>query len=145
MAQQASAHSPNETGGVLLGQSFSEGARVTHIVDAGPAAQHTPMSFIPDRDWQYDRIDDVFFAAHGNVEYLGDWHSHPGAAPRPSPTDRELLRATAANAACRCPRPLMLILGYGGNAQRWAPAAYRFEPTAGDWSRRIRRAVLVTS
>lgn len=122
-------HQPRETGGILLGREHGGRIVVTHQIGAGPNAVHNPKSFTPDRDWQYDRIDTLYVEAHGNIAYLGDWHTHPGGVPEPSRTDRTLLRRTAQNPDCQCAQPVMLILGDTENDGRWNAAAYRHSPS----------------
>lgn len=123
---------PKETGGILLGHHRGDRVLVTNEIGGGPGAIREPHSFIPDRDWQYEQIDAIYARAKGNIAYLGDWHTHPGGRPRPSRTDRTLLRRTANTPACQCPAPVMLILGDPGSSGVWVPAAVRwYEGEAG--------------
>ncbi|MFC4905562.1 Mov34/MPN/PAD-1 family protein [Kocuria oceani] len=120
---------PNETGGILLGQSSLGSFRVMHTIGAGPEAEHYSRSFTPDRDWQYDQIDEIWAKTGGKIEYLGDWHTHPTGAPIPSNTDQTLLRRTAGNPACQCPHPLMLILGQQDGTAKWMLAGFWYAPS----------------
>ena len=55
--------------------------------------------------------------------YLGEWHFHPHAAPVPSGTDIQQLRAIARTSEYRCPEPLLLIVG-GDPAGKWLIGAH---------------------
>lgn len=102
---------PNETGGVLLGWSTDSDIVITHAVGPGARAEHQPTRFLPDRDWQADEIARLYEESGRTIEYLGDWHTHPGGDPYPSALDSAALRRIALDEAARCPRPIMGILG----------------------------------
>lgn len=125
---------PQETGGLLLGRRLADTIHISHVIGGGPGAISTTTSFVPDRDWQYDRIDELFQETRGRIEYLGDWHTHPGGNPLPSRTDRALLRSTARNPACRCPMPVMIIVGTDSSTE-WVARAHLYVPP----SARLRR------
>jgi len=142
MLAEARAHFPFETGGVLLGHERGRRLVVSHQVGAGPKALHERTSFTPDRDWQYAQIDLIYAHMNGNLAYLGDWHTHPGGAPKPSTTDRVPLHRTAINPACQCPSPIMLILGDPDRDGHWAAAAHRLIRSARGGRLKTTRLVL---
>lgn len=115
---------PAETGGVLLGYWAQGGADavVTHIVGPGPQATHGRNSFAPDSLHQIAQIARIYEETRHGVDYLGDWHTHPGATGSPSAKDRATLRRIATAKAARAPRPLMLILGFG---PQWKPVGWQ--------------------
>lgn len=78
-------HGPNESGGVLPGRKMGEEFIVPFSIGAGPRAARTPVHFSPDSSRQQVVLDFLFerFA----VDYLGDWHRHPGAYDQPSEHD----------------------------------------------------------
>lgn len=102
---------PMETGGVLLGWRTQDAACITNMVGPGPDAHHAGDSFSPDATWQSDQIALLYARSGRRLAYLGDWHTHPGAAPAPSWRDRQTLRAISRYAPARCPEPIMVILG----------------------------------
>lgn len=116
---------PNETGGVLLGISGARGSVVRAVIGPGPAAEHARMSFLPDTDWQRAEVARLWTTAP-ELEYLGDWHTHPGGSPGLSALDRKTLRSIAEYPDARQPRPVMLVLalsddgGVRSRAERWA-------------------------
>ena len=116
---EARKHEPLETGGVLLGCRLQE--RTLLVYDAtgpGPRAHHANDSFIYDADYCQRLLHAVFTASHGLITYLGDWHSHPGGALRPSRKDERALRSIALDKDARCPRPLLLLTD-GSRIESW--------------------------
>lgn len=112
MAVTAEEWEPLEAGGVLAGywsSKHSEGV-ITHVVHAGPRAEHRKSGMTPDAAFQQRELDRIFVETDGVSYYLGDWHSHPGLGAVPSPTDRATLRRIASDPAAMTARPLMLIL-----------------------------------
>ena len=103
---------PDETGGVLLGHRTSEdapGATVQHVVGPGPAAVHEPRRFEPDHDWQAAQVAELW-TRDESLEYLGDWHTHPGGSATLSPLDKDALRVIAAATDARQAIPVRLIV-----------------------------------
>lgn len=108
---EAWARWPNETGGVLLGRPSDRadhGAVVLHVVGPGPNARHDRYGFEPDAEWQAAQVADLW-AADPTLEYLGDWHTHPGGTTRFSELDQAAARTIASAPMARQPRPLMLV------------------------------------
>ena len=75
-------HSATETGGLLVGRTVAAEAVVPFAVPGGPAAQRSVNGFAPDSSWQQTLLD--FLHARFDLDYVGDYHRHPGAAERPS-------------------------------------------------------------
>lgn len=126
MITEASDRDPLETGGVLLGWRTGADVVVSHLVGPGPGAQHEPTAFHPDSDWQAARIAELYEQSGRRLEYLGDWHTHPGGRPWPSRRDERTLRHIAASVEARCPDPVMVILGSAGadEASVWNVGAF---------------------
>ncbi|PDT81051.1 hypothetical protein CO676_24280 [Sinorhizobium sp. BJ1] len=109
--EQANIFFPLETGGVLLGWRDGEDRVVVDIVGAGPKALHGRHTFIPDHSWQVEQIDEAFRNTAGDLDYLGDWHSHPAGVAAMSSEDRSTLRRISR----RVRHPIMVIAA-GRNA-----------------------------
>lgn len=81
---------PNETGGVLLG-FFDHETRCVYIVDTIPSppdSEEWPTLYIRGSQMLGEEIERVTKITAGNVEYIGEWHSHPeGYSCRPSTDD----------------------------------------------------------
>lgn len=131
LKQAADIWAPLEVGGVLLGYRNGSDCVITHIVGPGHEAQHARYGFIPDTAYQREVTLRVFEETRGVSRYLGDWHTHPGAAARLSSIDKRTLRRIARSCEAQCPAPLMLVLGQG--QPEWLPRIYS---TQACWSAR---------
>lgn len=82
-----------ETGGLLLGWARPDLDSIVVDRATGPgrrARRSATRLRLDARDLQ-KLVDEVHKHSEGRVTYLGDWHLHPGAATRPSKTDRSSL------------------------------------------------------
>jgi integrative and conjugative element protein (TIGR02256 family) len=123
LLMEAARCAPLETGGVLLGWRTTKHICVTNIIGPGPAARHSSTSFNPDAKWQTEQIARLYAVSARRLAYLGDWHTHPGAAPTTSARDRETLQAICQHAPARCPQPIMVILGQP-QTDEWVAAGH---------------------
>lgn len=126
MVTEARRHGRLETGGVLLGWRNGVDVVVSHVVGPGPDAQHDRTAFHPDSAWQAATIGELYEESGRRLEYLGDWHTHPGGRPWPSRRDERTLRRIAVASEARCPDPIMVILGIGAadDAAAWVAGAF---------------------
>ena len=76
-----------ETGGILLGHAPGDRAdlHVTVAGDPGPNAVHEPRRFLRDPA-HAQKLADRAWADHQAV-WIGEWHTHPAAGPKPSDID----------------------------------------------------------
>lgn len=126
MIAQGSQHAPNETGGLLIGYRHTESETViTGIIGPGPGARHLPKTFIPDTDWQAQELADRYDKAARRIQYLGDWHTHPGGNTSLSRTDKQTLRTIASYRDARCPTPLMIVIA---GQEEWNLAVHQINP-----------------
>lgn len=88
----AEQYAPLETGGVLLGWRKGPDRIVAAVVGPGPRALHGRHMFLPDHAWQLTQIDQAFAGTGGDLDYLGDWHTHPDGAAELSALDRTTLQ-----------------------------------------------------
>ena len=121
---EADEWAPLETGGALMGYESRDGLVIMDLVGAGPNAVRRRSEFVPDPEYQLADMARVYEASGRVHTYIGDWHTHPGSLPAPSLKDRRAVWMVSRNAASRCERPLMLIMG-GGNP--WIPVAWRYD------------------
>lgn len=101
----------HEIGGVLVGEHLEgETFRIAGISvqrDGGSAAhfERDPV--------QAKSFLDAFFAETGRdyvrFNYVGEWHSHPGFAPLPSPTDRETMYSIVEDPAADASFAVLMI------------------------------------
>jgi integrative and conjugative element protein (TIGR02256 family) len=129
MRSEASAWSPRETGGVLVGYATPDLAEyvITAVVGPGSDAKHRRRSFVPDTSFHEREIARLYEESHRTYTYLGDWHSHPGGTETLSFQDRCTLALIARTKAARIPSPLMAIL-HGSSP--WALAVWVRRPRA---------------
>lgn len=69
----------DETGGRVIGTFKENGGRlalnVTGIIESGPKAQRTAVSFFQDGEYQ-ERIFRQIERSQSEIEHLGNWHTH---------------------------------------------------------------------
>lgn len=80
-------HPSTETGGVLVGSLFGEEVVVPFVVAAGRRAHRSMGGFRPDSAWQQRYLDYLFTRFGAGIDYIGDYHRHPGSFDRPSAID----------------------------------------------------------
>jgi integrative and conjugative element protein (TIGR02256 family) len=108
------ANSPDaETGGVLIG--YVDDARravALRVTGPGPNAERSEMLFSRDVPYIQAEIERAARELDDRGCYIGEWHSHLEAMPRPSVTDIHSLFgiASAPNYLTRC--PVMIIAGF---------------------------------
>lgn len=78
-------HRGTETGGILVGRQHDDSLLVPFVIDAGPSARRAHAEFSPDDQFQQPILDFLFEQLR--LDYLGDWHRHPGLMDRPSAHD----------------------------------------------------------
>ena len=102
---------PMETGGLLLGRRTDRqglGGVIVHVIGPGPEARHERYGFEPDATWQAEQVATAW-AQDNTLEYLGDWHTHPGGTTRFSALDVAAARTIAAAPLARQPNPIMVV------------------------------------
>lgn len=108
-----------ETGGILVGHYDNTQlvAIVTDITGPPKGSKHGRYSFERAVGNLQSWLDQLW--QKQQTYYLGEWHFHPGAAPSPSSTDHQQMKAIATDTKYACPEPILLILG-GRPPQTWA-------------------------
>lgn len=106
-------HAPDEVGTSLVGKYSNRGHRAT-VLDLAPL---TPDSrggrwwFIRGVQGLREFFERISSQFQGKRYYVGEWHSHPGAAPVASRTDDknqdDICRSNTAN----CPEAILVIVG----------------------------------
>ena len=110
---------PKETGGILLG-FFDHEARRVYVVDTVPSppdSEEWPTYYIRGSESLDREMDRVARVTAGNVEYVGEWHSHPEAcSTRPSQDDLKLFLWLTGHMADEGQPAVMVIVGDRGPA-----------------------------
>lgn len=91
IVQEGRALFPLETGGVLLGWRDGADSIVADLIGAGPQALHGRHLFLPDHAWQLRELRAAFAVSKGDLDYLGDWHTHPSGVAEMSKQDHRTL------------------------------------------------------
>ena len=106
-----------ETGGALLGWRQPEPPLIVVAAATGPGrrAKQTPTSLVLDTHEIQDEIDAAFAATSGAQNFLGDWHLHHEARPKPSNTDRASLAELVSDLGMQ--DALLIIVGRGGRGR----------------------------
>ncbi len=104
-----------ETGGILIGRIEGDKAIIERATGPGPKAVKTATRFERDIEFAQSELDAATASSHTSV-YLGEWHSHLVASPKPSPRDVLSMQdiAESRNYATDC--PVMVICGFDQKA-----------------------------
>lgn len=119
ICEYADSFYPLECGGLLLGWRHAADRIIVAVRGPGPRALHGRQCFVPDHASDLAEIENAFRVSNGDVDYLGDWHSHPDGVPELSGLDIQTLRAITR----RVNEPLMLIIGQDGGNE-WRPESW---------------------
>jgi integrative and conjugative element protein (TIGR02256 family) len=99
-----------ETGGPLVGYVGNDGALV--VADAtgpGPRARLEHYSVTIDGKYAQEFCDRVNRESNGHIDYVGDWHKHPGFSLRPSEHDVDAMKTMAQFPFSPTRHPISLI------------------------------------
>ena len=104
---------PKEIGSSLIGYYSNDGFDA-YVLDIAPISSDS----IAERFSLYRGIEGLlkFFrklvkAHHGQIYYIGEWHSHPNGVPIPSNTDDVNQIQISNDPKTNCPESILVILG----------------------------------
>ena len=104
---------PNETGGTLVGR-YSDNLRVAcveRVIGVRIGGQQGRSWFYRPPDSIDGQLAEIYARSGGRTYYLGEWHSHPGAHPRPSTTDLNTLIGLARSRSVATDTPVLIVAG----------------------------------
>lgn len=113
MVELAQAHYPNEVGTSLVG-CYSDDGFEASVLDLAPLSSDskgTLTSFyrgVAGLQKFFVKLRKIF---SGKRYYVGEWHSHPNAAPIPSGRDDRNQLAIARDTKTNCPECILVIIG----------------------------------
>jgi integrative and conjugative element protein (TIGR02256 family) len=117
IVEQARRHAPNETGGILVGRRMGDVIEISLVSDAGPNAVSQLARF--ERDGPHCQ---AFLEAAARetpgVDYVGEWHSHPGSSARPSGRDTASFREIADDTDYLTTAPVLIIVAPSATDER---------------------------
>jgi integrative and conjugative element protein (TIGR02256 family) len=101
---------PYEVGGWLLGYWAEDRSSLLLTHATPPLSRGTPYGVRVSGRGHRKLFDAAWDATEGHVTYLGDWHTHPGSPPLPSPRDQRALEQLANDPSFDTPVPLIAIV-----------------------------------
>jgi hypothetical protein len=112
---------PNETGGMLLG-AYDLPQKIVYVVDTVPSppdSQEWPTLYIRGCEGLKGLVDAITAMTAGQLEYVGEWHSHPDQCPcLPSADDLTVFSWMTESLSAAGLPALMAIMGEH-NASMW--------------------------
>lgn len=92
MREHRSSEIPNETGGVLIGGFDTQRRRVyvAGILSSPPDSEEWPMAYVRGAEGLESSLNLIETQTAGQLGYVGEWHSHPGADTTVSEDDKAL-------------------------------------------------------
>lgn len=107
----------NESGGVLLGKK--ELNNFTYVISniTVPSVYDcsSKTSFVRNKDYTQQQINEIWKNSNGIVNYVGEWHTHSVNNPIPSITDKRLIHQLYRDKTNVFQHFFMIILGNTGN------------------------------
>jgi integrative and conjugative element protein (TIGR02256 family) len=102
-----------ETGGVLAGRGdlMNGEVHLTHASEPGPNAHKTMYTFARDTVFCQQFLDKLAMESKGQIDYLGEWHKHHEAEPKPSWKDIRTSKDIALKPDYHVELCLLLIIG----------------------------------
>ncbi len=105
--------SSNEAAGVLIGERRESHLVIYEISEPGKGDIRSRY-FVDRRGLHHQAaVDDAFVRTSGNLQYLGEWHTHPENRPTPSSKDLKTWRRHLISQ-----EPMILLIV--GREQIWA-------------------------
>lgn len=131
MLRLARERAPMETGTALVGSYSDDGhdAVVTELAPLTADSRGERFTFHRGVAGLRRFLRSVFRKSAGRTHYVGEWHSHPGGAPVPSPTDEENAMEISVDPKAQCAECILVILGL--NDQTVELGIYVFSQTRG--------------
>ncbi len=107
----------NESGGVLLGKKElnNDTYVISNITVPSIYDYSSKTSFIRNKDYTQQQINEIWEASNGIVNYIGEWHTHSVKDPIPSTTDNSLINQLYKDKTNVFQHFFMIILGNTGN------------------------------
>lgn len=100
-----------ETGGAMVGyhQSLSNSLVITHASGPGPKAELNPTNVLIDGQYAHDFCTRMFDDSGGQLDYVGDWHRHPGWSLAASDRDLQAMLTIEQSKCCSVQFPVSAI------------------------------------
>lgn len=121
MKTQRQERLPNETGGVLFGVFDTERSRIYVIgtIPAPPDSEEWPDAYIRGAEGLQNRLEEISVRTGGQVEYVGEWHSHPPDTDTGASDDDESLFKWLSRHRQKDGVPAVMAIQGTGDKTRW--------------------------
>ncbi len=114
---------PREFGGIFLGKTSPNCSKITITELVIPTEYESkPNGFTRHPHNLNDRIKDEYNRSEGEINYVGEWHTHPNGKSQFSKKDLKAMAAISALTEVKTATPLLLIAGLTKNL--YDPALY---------------------
>lgn len=107
--EHVSAHYPKEFGGILSGIIQNNRYFIFDIVTPKKYG-NSRLEFTRHPDGINEYLKWEFEASDGNVEYLGEWHSHPDGSTKYSAHDKTTMLEIARDTKVKIDLPILIIV-----------------------------------
>lgn len=105
----------HEVGGILLGLVFKDYCEIVKITLPNKFDRFGHNFFIRSKKGAQPRIDNAWSKSDGTIIYLGEWHSHKENNPKPSLTDKELIKNSLRTTKMEIDFLFLIIVGQNCN------------------------------
>lgn len=121
MREQRSGRQPNETGGVLIGAFDTERRRVyvVHHIPSPPDSEEWPTAYRRGIEGLQEQLSDIDRRTAGQLEYVGEWHSHPDGASTQASDDDIVLFEWLSGHRQMDGLPAVMAIAGDANRSRW--------------------------
>lgn len=119
---------PKETGGILIGKRDGLLFHIEIAIGPGPNAIHKRNNFTRDGNFSQSQLDRIVIETKGELDYLGEWHSHPNKTG-PSITDFNSLQKIKMDLSYNIPDPILGIVNY--KKEEWQFCCYILQEDRG--------------
>jgi [CysO sulfur-carrier protein]-S-L-cysteine hydrolase len=117
-------HSPKEFGGIFSGLRRESSYFIIDIV-LPEKYENSRVQFTRHPDNLNIYLKNVYGNTSGAIEYLGEWHSHPGGSNRFSGHDLTTMKAIASDDGVKMENPLLLIIAHPPKKTEFALYLFR--------------------
>lgn len=102
---------PNETGGILIGlvNWKRRAIYVTRALKPPSDSRSSPFAFVRGTSDVPDEVEHIHERTGAMLGYVGEWHTHPGGEPQPSPQDLSTVEKIMPNLD-KVPLPALLLI-----------------------------------
>lgn len=107
---------PNETGGILVGfvDWHREAVYITRALKPPSDSSSSPFAFVRGISDVPDEVEHIHERTGAMLGYIGEWHTHPGGEPQPSPRDLSTVGMIKPNLdKARLPALLLIVTERG--------------------------------